>query len=321
MNTPKVLLHTQYPEDAIRILAAHHPDITPTTWTDYDGLPDAIAREAPEVVFTNRFAPGDFPRAALVENPGVKWVSNAGSGVNHLTPWDPSAVTVTNSAGVAAEAMAQYALGAMLHFSNDMPGLQADQAARHWQMDRTVRPLDGATLLIIGLGKTGARMAAIADALGMTVLGVRARPNPTPHVTEVAAPSDLPQMLGRADFILVAMPLLDSTRGLLDAAMLAQVKPGAVLVDVSRGGIVVPADLVQALDQGILKAAALDVFETEPLPADSPLWGRKDILISPHCSGVYQGWEAKSVEMFAANLTRWRTDQALKNVVEPARGY
>lgn len=321
MSAPKVLLHTQHPEDALKVLADHHPDILPATWTDYEGLPQAIADHAPEIVFTNRFAPGDFPRAALVEAPSVKWVSNAGSGVNHLMPWEPTKVTVTNSAGVASDAMAQYALGAMLHFALDVPGLQADQAAKRWRMDRGVKPLDGATLLVIGLGKTGSRMAAVADAMGMQVLGVRARPQPTPHVAEVGAPTDLPQMLARADYILVAMPLLDSTRGLLDDAMLAHLKPGAVLVDVSRGGILVSKALIAALDDGRLSGAALDVFETEPLPADNPFWARPDVLISPHYSGVYEGWEAKSVEMFAQNLTRWRAGEPLRNVVDPVRGY
>lgn len=321
MTAPKVLLHTQYPDPAVEILAVDHPDITPATWTDYDGLADAVDRAKPEVVFTNRFAPGDFPRAALIDAPSVKWVSNAGSGVNHLMPWDPAVMTVSNSAGVAADAMAHYALSAMLHFAMDLPGLKADQAKRHWQMNRTVRPLTGATLLIIGLGKTGSHMASIAEPMGMHVLGIRARPQPTPHVAEVGAPADLPDMLARADYILVAMPLLDSTRGLLNAGMLAHVKPGAVLVDVSRGGIVDPTAMIAALDDGRLAGAALDVFETEPLPAKDPLWARDDVLVSPHCSGVYEGWEAKSVEMFAQNLTRWRTGQPLQNVVDPARGY
>ena len=321
MSAPKVLLHTRYPEDAVKILAANHPDIVPVTCTDYASLPTVVAQEQPEIIFTNRFAPGDFPRAALVEDPSVRWVSNAGSGVNHLVPWDPEKVIVTNSAGVAADAMAQFALGAMLHFALDVPGLQADQAARHWQLDRTIRTLNGATLLIIGLGKTGSRLAALADAVGMNVLGVRARPQPTPHVHQVGAPADLPEMLARADYILVSMPLLDSTRGLLDQNMLAHVKPGAVLVDVSRGGIVRGDALIDALDSGLISGAALDVFETEPLPADHPLWTRNDVLISPHCSGVYQGWEARSVEMFSANLTRWRQGEPLQNVVDPARGY
>ena len=95
MTAPKVLLHTQYPDPAVEILAAHHPNITPVTWTDYEGLAEAVAREQPEIVFTNRFAPGDFPREAIIGVPSVKWVSNAGSGVNHLMPWDTGQVTVS----------------------------------------------------------------------------------------------------------------------------------------------------------------------------------------------------------------------------------
>ncbi|MEM9138863.1 MAG: NAD(P)-dependent oxidoreductase, partial [Pseudomonadota bacterium] len=176
-------------------------------------------------------------------------------------------------------------------------------------------------LLIVGLGKTGSRMAALGDGLGMEVIGMRARPQPTPHVGQVIGPDGLLAALPRADFILVSLPLLDTTRGLLGPEAFAAIKPGAVLADVSRGGIVDTDALGQALHDGRLRGAALDVFETEPLPGDSPLWSLPNTLISPHCSGVYDGWEEKSLAMFAENLTRWRSGEPLQNVVDPARGY
>jgi len=229
-------------------------------------------------------------------------------------------VTVTNSAGVAADAMAGFALGAMLHFAMDVPGIVADQRAHRWRM-RSIAPLDGRTLVVVGLGKTGQRMAEIAAALKMRVIGIRARPRPTPGCERVLAPADLPDALAEADFVMVAVPLSDATRGLISAAALQRIKPGAVLVDLSRGGIVETDALLAALDDARLKAAALDVFETEPLPADSPLWDRPDILISPHCSATYDGWEEKALTLFAENLARWRAGQPLENVVDPVRGY
>lgn len=321
MTTPKILLHTQNTETARRIVQAEHPDIEPILCQTYAALSETVAEHQPEVVFSNRFDPRPFPREALIGVSSVRWVSNGGSGVNHLMPWDPTEVTVTNSAGVAADAMAQFALGTFLHFAMDVPGLQRDQAARRWDMTRAMRPLDGAVLLIVGLGKTGSRMAALGSALGMHVIGMRARPKPTPHVADVIGPDGLMGALPKADYILVCLPLLDTTRGLLGEDAFAAVKPGAVLTDVSRGGIVDPWALSDAIHDGRLRGAALDVFDPEPLPSDSPFWHLPNVLISPHCSGVYEGWEEKSLQMFSANLKRWRNDEPLMNVVDPTRGY
>ncbi len=316
----RVLIHTDAADEALGILRARLPDLTYATCDSYAGLAEAVAAHRPEVVYSCRFAPDPFPREALVEADSVRWISNAGSGVNHLAPWDPARVTVTNSAGVAADAMAEFALAAMLHFATGRPQLARDQAARRWRA-RMTRPVSGATLLCVGLGQTGRRMAALGKALGMRVLGVRASAAPTDNVDKVFAPDDLPRALAEADYVLACLPLTPASHSLLGETAFAALKPGAVLVDLSRGGIVDHDQMIAALDDGRLAGAALDVFPTEPLPQDDPLWGREDVLISPHCSGVYEGWEARSVEMFADNLERWRAGAPLLNVVDPVRGY
>lgn len=155
----------------------------------------------------------------------------------------------------------------------------------------------------------------------MTVLGVRARPKPTDWVDEVHGTEALHRLLPLADLILVCVPLLPATGNLLDAEALAQVKPGAVLVDVSRGGVVAEAALVEALRDGRLKGAALDVFETEPLPAESPFWSLPNAIVTPHCSSVYDGWRRRSIDMFCENLSRYRQGAPMSRVVEPDRGY
>ncbi|MEM7237825.1 MAG: NAD(P)-dependent oxidoreductase, partial [Pseudomonadota bacterium] len=258
MKTPEVLLHTDAPEMALEIVARHHPDLSPTLCTTFADLAPQIDESRPEVVYTLNFARGRFPREALVGADSVRWISNSGSGVNHLTPWDPARQTVTNSAGVAADAMSQYAIGTMLHYALDIPGLQADQRDRMWR-SRRIAPLFGKTLVIVGLGKTGCATARLAEAMGMTVLGVRARPRETPHVAEVFATEDLLIPLARADYILVCLPLLPGTRGMFDSNAFSAVKPGAIFVDVSRGGIVRSDALIDALDAGRIAGAALDV--------------------------------------------------------------
>ena len=146
-------------------------------------------------------------------------------------------------------------------------------------------------------------------------------PRPTPSVDRVEPVARLGELLPEADFLVVCVPLTAETRGLMDAAAFARLKPGAVLVDVSRGGVVKQAALIEALESGRLKGAALDVFETEPLPADNPLWSMENVIITPHCSSVYEGWEQRSIEMFCDNLDRWKRGETLANIVDPTRGY
>jgi phosphoglycerate dehydrogenase-like enzyme len=128
-------------------------------------------------------------------------------------------------------------------------------------------------------------------------------------------------LLPRADFIAVCTPLTPATRGLIGAAELALAKPGAILADVSRGGVVDQAALAEALTKGPLAAAVLDVFETEPLPGDSPLWALENAIISPHCSAVHAGWDEASFGIFLDNLDRFVRGAPLRNVVDPDRGY
>ncbi|MBZ9864684.1 D-2-hydroxyacid dehydrogenase [Mesorhizobium sp. CA15] len=318
---PTIILHTDKPAGALAVLAETHPDLDVHACDTYAGLPALIERTAAEVVYSIRFdGTPRYPRQALVESPTVKWISIGGSGTDHLGRWDPAHVTVTNSAGVAAGMLAEYALGAMLSFSLDLRGFERRQQARQWGGGR-VEPIEGKTVLIVGLGKTGEAVARRAQAMGMHTLGIRSRPKPMPSLDEVRGPDALLALIGRADFIVCCVPLLPTTRGLLGEAAFAAMKPSAVFIDVSRGGVVEEAALLSALDNGRIKGAALDVFATEPLPAEHPLWGYDNVAVTPHCAAVYDGWDIKSVRMFADNLARYRKGEPLENVVNPERGY
>jgi phosphoglycerate dehydrogenase-like enzyme len=318
---PSIIVHTDKPEPVLAVLSESHPDLPVKACDSYAGLAEVIAAIDAEIVYSVRFAGTPlFPRRTLVESASVRWISVGGSGTDHLRPWDTAKVTVTNAAGIAAGMIAEYVLGAMLSFSLDLPGFAAQQRVRHWAAGK-VEPISGRTVLILGLGKTGQALARLAKAIGMTTLGVRARPRPTEHVDEVHGDESLPGLWGRADFIVCCLPLVETTRGIVGQAAFAAMKPTAVLIDVSRGGVVEEAALVAALDAGRIKGAALDVFATEPLPENHPLWGHANVLITPHCSSVYDGWEVKSARMFAENLTRYRRGEALTNVVDPVRGY
>lgn len=317
----KLIVHYDKPELVLDVLRQRHPAVSFACATDYPSLPGMLARERPEVLFTIRFAgTPDFPCAAVLGAPSLRWVSVGGSGVDHLGAWDPARLTVTNAAGVAAEVMAEYAIGGLLHFSLGLDTFARLQRQHAWTSG-SVASLRGQHLAILGLGKTGQAVARLAKALGMTVTGIRARPAPTPNVDRVAPMAELHAVLAEANCVAVCLPLSAATRGLLDATAFAALKPGAILVDISRGGIVQQAALVEALGSGRLRGAALDVFETEPLPAENPLWDLENAIVTPHCSSVYAGWERRAMEMFCDNLDRWQRGAPLENVVDPQRGY
>lgn len=317
----RVLLSNDKTEDLALALQQAHPDIEYATCNSYAEMPRTLSQFRPDVVYTVRFnGTQGFPRDALFASDGPAWIANGGAGVDHFGNWDPSRVTVTNAAGVAADMMSEYVLGGFLHFTLDVPGLQKDKSQKHWAA-RMMTPLKGKTLLVIGLGHTGRALALRAKAFGMYVIGTRATGCVMENVDEVHGADALHTLLPRADFIAVATPLTEKTRGLLSWELFETVKHGAVFADVSRGGVVDQAALRDALQSGILVGAVLDVFEQEPLPEDDPLWQARNVLISPHCSSVYEGWETASFDLFLRNLDNWLAGRELFNAVDPAKGY
>lgn len=320
-DTPRIVLHNDKTDMLADWLCDSYPLADFRTCSSYEDLPALLKDYRPEVVYSVRFAGTQgFPRDALFGPDGPNWLANGGAGTDHYGMWDPAATKVTNAAGVAADMMAEYIFGCFLHFTLDIPGFQKDKAARVWNI-RTVNPLSGKALLVIGLGHTGRAVAKRAKAFGMQVVGTRARPQETEHVDEVHAAADLPDLLPRADFVAVSTPLIPSTLGLIGAGEIAAMKPGVILADVSRGGVLDHEALQFALEARHVAGAALDVFETEPLPSSNPLWALENVIISPHCSSVHADWEKTSFSLFIENLDRWIHGEQLVNLVDPTRGY
>ncbi|MEL7466191.1 MAG: D-2-hydroxyacid dehydrogenase [Pseudomonadota bacterium] len=317
MSEIRVLIHSDDAEASLGAARERAPGAAFFACETYADLPRALEEIAPEVVYTIRFdGTPTFPRDALLSAPSVRWISVGGSGTDHLAPWPTERLTVTNAAGVAADMMAEYAIGGTLHFTLNFDRFDADRRARRWTAGSVAR-LAGQTLLIVGLGATGQATARRAKALGMTVIGTRASGAPTVGCDEVGRPEDLPTLLPRADALMLSVPLSDATRGLIGAEALAALPEGAILIDVSRGGVVDQTALAAALSKGRLRGAVIDVFETEPLPAASPFWDFENVILTPHCSSVYPGWREKSLEMFLENLRRFSASEALNNVVAP----
>ena len=321
-DAPKVIIMNDTAGPMTARLRQAVPEAEVAELTRYEDTERMLAEFRPDVVYSIKFAGNEgFPTDLLMGPEGPGWVSVGGSGCDHLGRWDAEQTVVTNSAGVAAHMMAEYAFGCALHFSLDIEGLARDKAERHWRGSRLMTSLKGKTLLIVGLGQTGQAVAKRAQAFGMHVIGTRARPEPMDNLDEVHAADELPKLWGRADMIVVSVPLLPSTRGLIGAEDFAAMKSSAVLVDVSRGGVIDSDALLEALQARRIAGAGLDVFAEEPLPEESPFWDLDNIILSPHSSGVYEGWDLNSFDMFIENLKRWQRGEGLRNVVDPGRGY
>ena len=316
----RVLLH--YDRTALfrDFVSERFPDAVIRCCNTYADLAGALTDFRPRVLFCIKFENRPYPRDAVMACRSLEWVSNGGAGVDHLLPWDPDRLTVTNASGVASPMMAEFVIGGMLALGIGLPGFMRRQIRHHWQFEQ-VAGIAGKTVTIVGLGRTGRAVARLASSLDMRVVGTRAHPASTPHVETVYPASRLHEALREGDYVVVTAPLLDSTRHLIDARAIAAMKAGACLVDVSRGGVVDQSALVEGLRKRRLGGAVLDVFEREPLAADSPLWDLDNVIITPHCSSVYDGWERRAAEMFCDNLGRWLTGEPLSNVVDPARGY
>lgn len=275
--------------------------------------------------------------------PNLRWVQVTSAGIDRLLGnplFEQRDVLLTTTSGIHAVTMAEYALGMMLAFAHHLPRFMALQQAHEWPRQRealTPRLLRGATLGIVGYGSIGRELARLARAFGMQVLATKRdamHPASLPEYVEPGTgdpdgvmchrlyPSQaLKSMVRECDYIVVLTPLTPETVNLINAEVLSAVKPGAVLINLARGGIVDEAALLAALKSGLLGGAACDVFAEEPLPEDSPLWDAPNLIISPHVAGMMPGYMDRAVDVFVENLRRYLARQQLLNVVDWERGY
>lgn len=249
---------------------------------------------------------------------GPSWIHAASAGVDAvLTPavLDHDTV-VTNAQGVFDDAIAEYVLATLLIFAKDLLttlSLQREHTWRHRESHR----LAGRQVLVVGAGSIGGAIGRLCGAAGMSVRGVArtARPD-DPDFDAVVSIDQLHAELATADDVVIATPLTAATHHLIDAEALAAMRPGTNLVNIGRGPVIDQHALVDALQRGHVGAAALDVFEEEPLPADHQLWDMANVIVSPHMSGDVVGWVAALGEQFIANVERWRAGEPLHHVVD-----
>jgi phosphoglycerate dehydrogenase-like enzyme len=230
-------------------------------------------------------------------------------------------VRVASAAGVNAQAVAEHAMALMLALSRRLPEARDNQHARHWrgmigEIARREDELAGKTLLVIGLGRIGARLVRLAKAFDMRVVGIRRDPTAgAAGADTVAGHGRLHELLGEADIVSLTCPLTPETENLIDAAALAAMKPGVHLVNVARGRVVDEPALVHALQEGRLAAAGLDVMREEPLPTASPLWTMPNVLVTPHTAGETRAYEDNVIDILLENLDRLWRGEPLRNEV------
>ena len=261
-----------------------------------------------------------WPRAGR-----LRWIHSPSDGVEwFLFPeLIESDVAVTNARGVFDDSIAEWVIGAMLAFAARILVQRDAQNRGEWIAGTTER-LAGTRLLVVGPGPIGRAVARRARALGMEVGGAGRTARADDILGTIVATDDsaaLNAALGTADVVLDAMPLTPATRGFFDAVRFRAMKPSARFINVGRGATVDQVALIEALQAGTIAGAALDVFEIEPLPADSPLWAMPHVLVSPHMSGDFEGWETATVAVFVDNAARFARGEPLRNLVDKSAGH
>jgi phosphoglycerate dehydrogenase-like enzyme len=274
----------------------------------------------------------DFGPAALADRlPGwrrLRWVQTTSAGVGEFARRHGllarEDVVITTASGVHARPLAEFVLMAVIMFGKDLLRVQADQRRHHWER-YAGEEVAGLVAGVVGAGRIGSEVARLLRVLDAHVIGVvRAVDGRTPadvHADELVAVADLDAVLPRLDVLVLATPHTPDTAGLVDARRIGLLPPRAVVVNIARGDVVDEAALADALASGRLRGAALDVFQTEPLPPDSPFWDLPNVLVSPHSASTVAAENDRIVELFCENLRHYLAGEPLRNVLRPELLY
>jgi phosphoglycerate dehydrogenase-like enzyme len=282
-------IRTRFPDLSVNMVD-HHSKVGP-----YIGAADILVTFGP--MMADR---------VLKEAANLKWIQALGTGVDGIVD-QPSLredVLVTNLHGIHGPPVSEAALAAMLALSRDLPRLLRNQAARTW--DRfPARLLKDKTVGILGVGVIAAELAPKCKAFGMTVVGISATPRAVPGFDRMYRREELERAVRELDYLVLLTPYSQATRGIVDATVLASMKPTSFLVNLARGGVVDEPALIEALQEGRIAGAALDVFGQEPLPEAHPLWAMPNVIITPHLGGFCDVYADYALPIVEENLRRF----------------
>jgi phosphoglycerate dehydrogenase-like enzyme len=334
----EVLVTVQFSEKLVNQLSAISPKINLTA------MPAQKASEIPaeiwartEVLYTGHVLPG------LEQVPSLRWIQFHFAGIDRYINepiLQKDGLQITTLSGAAAPQMAEHVLTMMLALGRKLPALLANQKKSEWPKDRFERfspfEVNGKTIGIIGYGSIGRQIARLLQPFGVTIMATKRNgfdPRDDGYVAEGTGDPQgdfvhrlypaqaLRSMVKECNFIIVTVPMTPETNNLVNAAVFDILKPGAYLIDVSRGGVVNHNDLVDALKNNKLAGAALDVFPEEPLPRSSALWQNPNVIITPHISGGSESYNERATALFSENILRYLSTLQLYNLFDRKRGY
>lgn len=280
---------------------------------------EAMAHIGDAEAFYGQLSPELLARASR-----LRWVQAPVAGLEHyiFPALAQSKVALTNMAGIYSDIIADHALTYLLMFARGFHLYRYHQMDHAWRQGAPVRHLADCTLGVIGLGGIGAEVARKGKALGLQVLGVEARPiAPPPGVDRMLPPAQLDQVLAQADFLVLCVPHTPHTEGLITRRELDLMPDSAFLINIGRGVLVNLQDLTEALRNGGIAGAGLDVFETEPLPAGHPLWEMQNVIITPHIAAASPRVRGRHLDVLAGNIRRCQQGRPLHNLVDKMRWF
>lgn len=333
----KILSTVSLPEAEAARIRAVSPQIDlhihPTR--DFKTVPETLL-DSLEVLYTMYSLPDED------QVPNLRWIQAHTSGIDQFLghPLLETRVALTTMSGTSAPQMAEFILMCLLALGHRLPQIMHSTPAEQWAEGRfsrfEPRELLDSTVGILGYGSIGRELARLCRALGATILATK---RDLKHIVDNGYTleghgdpgADLPNrlyppeatrsMVALCDYVVIALPLTSKTKGMVNADVIKAMKPGSLIIDVSRGSIVDHGALIEALNSGHLAGAALDVYPIEPLPESSPLWEMKNVILSPHLAGTTPQYFSRAVDLFIHNLGHYLADRPLLNRYDPALGY
>jgi D-3-phosphoglycerate dehydrogenase len=288
-----------------------------------DAGQERVAAELPSADIFCGHPKVPVPWDKVVQAARLQWIQSSAAGLDHclVPPVVESGIIVTSASGVLANQVADHTMALLTALLRSLPVFFRAQQKREF-IRRPTRDLHGARIGIIGLGRNGRRLAEVLSAFRTTILATDWFPvNKPPHVAELLPADAVDELLPRVEILILAAPLTEYTRGMIDARRLALLPQGALLINVARGPLVVEKDLVAALESGHLGGAGLDVTDPEPLPPESRLWDLPNVIITPHVGGQAATRIDDMTNFFCANLQRYLAGQPLCNLVDKRLGF
>jgi len=263
--------------------------------------------------------------ACIANDSSIRWIQTWSAGVNSLplSQLEKKDVFITSANGVHAYPISETIFALMLGLTRNIHTYVRNQQAKEWHHGSLKLEIHQKTMGIIGVGTIGKETAKIAKAFGMNVLGSRHSGKPEEYVDEMFKPDQLSTLLTKCDYVVVTLPLTKETEQLFGVKQFKQMKSSAFFINIGRGQIVVENELIEALNTGEIAGAGLDVFETEPLPPENPLWEMKNVIITPHTAGSTEHYDQRVIEdIFIPNLKSYLQEKPLPfNLLDYKKGY